>query len=160
MLLSRTFAQGKAAGCAELPFATVATPCLRQPQQLSSLMRFSAAPALQQAARRGHSSVMRSFATEAHDAQQLSVKEAIKSELEYEHDNHDPEAVIDCTASCFGANVLYSGICYVDIRSSLRCDCSAFAISRMSWDDRLIVIDARLARFNAWILAVTARHHG
>ena len=36
---------------------------------------------------------MRSFATEAHDAQQLSVKEAIKSELEYEHDNHDPEAV-------------------------------------------------------------------
>lgn len=98
MLLSRTLAQGKAAGCAELPFATVATPCLRQPQQLPSLIRFSAAPALQQAARRGHSSVMRSFATEAHDAQQLSVKEAIKSELEYEHDNHDPDAVIDCTA--------------------------------------------------------------
>ena len=93
MLLSRTYVQGKAAGCAELPFATAAAPCLRQPQQLPSLLRFSAAPALQQAARRGHSSVMRSFATEAHDAQQLSVKEAIKSELEYEHDNHDPEAV-------------------------------------------------------------------
>jgi hypothetical protein len=92
MLLSRTFAQGKAAGCTELPIATAAAPCLRQPQQLSSLLRFSAAPALQQAARTGHSSVMRSFATDAHDAQQLSVKEAIKSELEYEHDNHDPDA--------------------------------------------------------------------
>lgn len=97
MLLSRTFVQGKAAGCTELQFAAAVAPCLRQPQQLPSLLRFSAAPALQQAARRGHSSVMRSSATEAHDAQQLSVKEAIKSELEYEHDNHEPEAVINAS---------------------------------------------------------------
>ncbi|WP_228005524.1 hypothetical protein, partial [Leptospira interrogans] len=41
------------------------------------------------------------FASEAHDAQQLGLKEAIKSELEYERDNHEPEAVSEsCVGRC------------------------------------------------------------
>jgi hypothetical protein len=93
MLLNRTLVHSKAAGCAELQIATAAVPCMRQPQQLPSLWRFVAAPFLQQAARRGDCSVSRSFASEAHDAEPLGLKEAIKSELEYEHDNPEPEAV-------------------------------------------------------------------
>lgn len=94
MLLSRsTFTAGKAASPSELHTASAALPCIRQPHQFTSLSRFVAAPALQEAARRGTIFVPRSYASEAHDAPPLGLKEALKSELEFEHDNHEPEAV-------------------------------------------------------------------
>jgi hypothetical protein len=100
MLLNRTLVYSKAAGCAERQIATAALPCIRQPQQLPSLWRFVAAPLQQQAVRGGNGSVARSFASEAHDSEQLGLKEAIKAELEYEHDNNEPEAVSSFCLGC------------------------------------------------------------
>lgn len=93
MLLSRTLNASRAASQSELHAASAALPCTRQPQQLTSLARFVATPALQGSAQTGRSLVSRSYASEAYDSPPLGLKEALKSELEYEHDNYEPEGV-------------------------------------------------------------------
>jgi len=94
MLLSRTLNASRAAPRSELHTASTGLLAARQPQQLTTLTRFVASPAASQAARQGSAFVARSYASDGFDSPPLGLKEALKSELEYEHDNYEPDEVL------------------------------------------------------------------
>jgi hypothetical protein len=91
MLLSRTLNASKAAPRSELHTASASLLAARQPQQLTTLTRFVVSPLAYQAARQCGAVVARSYASEGAESPPLGLKEALKSELEYEHDNYEPD---------------------------------------------------------------------